>query len=826
MTTSETSVGTYPSSQIDPREKDYKWIMQYCKAAYSDSRGYMPFGQLNTGILKMSEIKMYAMGKQPIDKYKKMMSPGEPSDQSWRAIDWTVPAFMCKYREIELSKLHQKKFDFQAFAVDPLAKSEEDAYFNQMRIKIFMREAAQKAGSPLADSPLLAPQPGEPQDLEQLAMQKEFGYKHIMAMESEEAISLVFQQNNIDEIRKNVEQYLYDYGIGGITQYLDENGMTKLRAVNSEYLGLSYCEKPDFSDMVHWFEIIPTYVADLAPFYTKEQLDEICKKALNKNGNPNTYFPVNGFFNQAWNRFKVMVMQIKFLSWNDTVYKEETDSRQNTRFGKSSYKNKQFIVNKGGQLEQAEISEAGANGGFFQSINETGDEGQATPKYIKSTRKVSYKASWVIDTDFMHDYGLRENQNRKLSSWWDTDLDIQLYAWNFYKMQFTGITERLIPLEDRACMTWFNLQNLSNKLIPYLINIDFNAVEAVNFAKGGAKQKPSEIIDFIFSNFVVPYRSTDLISRNPNYKPVSIEPTGQLQAFAQLYDELAHTLDMMRQVSGLNEATDASTVNAKNLNSTNEAMVESTNNAIYPIYSAEKNILLRTADAVVQKVQIAVQLGKVEGYAKALGGNAIKFFSINPRISLHELGIFIDDAPTDAQREALWQDVNIKESQGLLTVGDKAFVMTCRNLKEAYQVLDYKIQKRKEEQQQFSLQQTQAQAQANGQVAQMTEQMKQQTIQVQLQADLVRIQTEMEWQYRIEGMKKQADVQGESLQAEARTIGHQIQATAKIEASKIAADSQVTSKHLDATSHLIGKHIDAESSKEVAKLKPKLTSKA
>jgi len=201
----DNGIATYPDQQIDPRDKGYNWVLQYTKAAYNDSRGYMPYSQLNIGgSLKMAEIKLYTLGQQSVDKYKKMMSPGDPSDHSWRSIDWTPPAFMCKFREIAISKLLQKKFDLQAYAIDPVAKSEEDAYFNKMKVKIFMREEAEKAGSELANSPMLAPQPGEPQDLEQLAMQKEFGYKHAMSMQAENAFNLIFQQNDIDEIRKQV----------------------------------------------------------------------------------------------------------------------------------------------------------------------------------------------------------------------------------------------------------------------------------------------------------------------------------------------------------------------------------------------------------------------------------------------------------------------------------------------------------------------------------------------------------------------------------------------------------------------------------------------
>lgn len=789
-----TSVGStinaYPNPSIDPREKGYDWILAYARAAYNDSRGYMPNGCLNTGALKMNEIKAYALGKQPVDKYKKLLRPGQPADVEWRAVDWTPPAFLCKYREIAISKILQQRYNITAYAIDPLSKSEEDAYFNQMKVKIMMRQAAEQAGSELAENPLLAPQPGEPEDLEQLQMQMQYGYKHQMALEAENAINLVLEQNNKNQIERDIVTSCYDYGFGAATCDIDENGMVKTRVIDGMYLGLSYCEKQDFSDLVHWWELVPTYVADLAPYYTKEQLDDICKKAINKNGNPNQYVPVNGLYNQAWNRFKVFVMKIKFLSWNDTVYKSEVDSVGNDWFIKSDYKNKQFLsVNKDGEL---------LNDGYFDKISPTNNEGSAYPKYINNTVKVVYKASWIVDTEYMHDYGLKENQNRKLSSWWNTDLDIYILAWNFHRMQFTGITERLIPFEDRACMLWYNLQNLSNKLIPYLINIDISTIEATNYGKAGKAQKPADVIDFIFSNYVSLYRSTDLTSRNPNYKPVSIEATGQLAAFGMLYDQLQATLAMMQQVSGLNELTDSSNPAERMAVPIAEAAIQSTNNAIYLVSNAYKDVMRRLADGIIQKVQIAVKIGKVEGYAKALGSNSVQFFRINPDISLCELGIFIDDAPTDEQRIALWQDINIKESQGLLTPADKYFIMTCRNLGEAVQILDYKIQKRKEAAQAESLAIQEKQGEMNAYVQQAAEIAKQDTIEIQVEADIIRINAEKQWDFQIEEMKKSFDLQGELAQAEGRNIGHEIQGRAKIIAAEIAADAAKKAKLLAA----------------------------
>jgi hypothetical protein len=383
-------------------------------------------------------------------------------------------------------------------------------------------------------------------------------------------------------------------------------------------------------------------------------------------------------------------------------------------------------------------------------------------------------------TDFMYDWGMSENQIRKPSSWWDTQLNIQLYAWNFYKMRFAGVTERLIPLEDKACLAWFRLQNMSNKLIPYLINIDLNALEGVDFGGGGEKMNPTKVMDFIFSNFVVPYRSTDLLSQNPNYKPVSIEASGQLVVFGQLYDDLMRTIDLMRQVSGLNELTDGSTPNARTLVPVANAAMESTNNALYLLTFADKQLIQAVADAVVAKVQIAVKLGKVQGVSKALGEETVKFLQINPNLSIHEFGIFIEDAPQDYERQQLIQELNIRDSQGLIEPEDKILVMSCRNLKMASMILAYRIKKRREQMQQFELQKIQQQTQGNAQAAQVAEQEKRTTLQTQLEVDIAKINAEKQWDYIIQMGKKESDIQEAKIQSDAKVIAQRISAEAKI----------------------------------------------
>jgi hypothetical protein len=766
------ATNTYPNQQIDPREKGYDWILQYCKAAWGDSRGYVPNNMLNFGQSKMNEIREYALGRQSTTKYKKLLNVDEQQDKTWLNIDWTPPSFLTKFREIAISKLVQRRYDINAFAVDPIAKSEEDNYFTEMKVKILMREAAQKAGNQeLLNSPVLAPQPGEAQDLEQLKMEEQFGYKHVMSMEAEMAASLAMYQNKFEEKRKRTIENLFDFGMGGYTEYIDENGQVKLREINPENMVLSYCAKNDFSDLVHWGEVREVYVGDLAPWFTVEQMNQIVQSVAGRFGNPSN-FMYGTDYSKYWNRFKVLVLDFEFLSWNDYTYKEEVDNRGNVRFGKTKYQDAtKLSVTKEGVIDKM---------GTIPNMIDFSMKGQPEPVFMPVTRKVVYKCKWLIQTDYMYDWGMSENQIRKPSSWWDTKLNIQLYSWNFYKMRFAGITERLIPLEDKASLTWFKLQNMSNKLIPYLINIDLNALEGVDFGGGGEKMNPTKVMDFIFSNFVVPYRSTDLLSQNPNYKPVSIEASGQLAVFGQLYQELQNTLDMMRQISGLNELTDGSTPNAKTLVPVANAAMESTNNALYLLAFADKQLIQDLADAIVSKVQIAVKLGKVEGYARSLGEETVKFFQINPDISIHEFGIFIEDVPSSFERQELIQELNIRDSQGLIEPEDKILVMSTKNLKMASMILAYRIKKRREKLQEFELQKIQEASQGNAMATQVAEQEKRVTLQTQLEVDVARINAEKQWDYIIQMGKKDKDIQEAEIQKEAKVIAQRIQADARI----------------------------------------------
>jgi hypothetical protein len=784
----------YPSANVDPRKKGYAWILSYIRAANADGLSYMPGLMGNLSYRRLEEIRSYALGKQSVNKYKKRQPVDALADNTAVNNDYSVVPIICRFREIIISRLMQREYDLQAFAIDPLSKSKEDEIFNAMKIKILMRQAAQQAGSSLANSPVLAKGVGEADDLDELAMQAEFGYKDVMCEEAEQAIELVKQQNQFEEKRKRCIENWVDYGLGGYMQDIDENGKCINDDVPVKNLLVSFCEKNDFSDMVHRGVYVEMNLVDLAPYFTPDQMDEIQKSVAGKNNNPRMVAP----FRRAWAKHKVTVLKFKLLTYDTNVYETAVDSRGNERFGRTEYSNIQYVQNNGMPL-----------GAQTMAKQATPEDVDGFPRYLSSVKQVVYKANWIVDTDMMFDWGKSENQSRKLSDWGKTSLDMQIYAYNFDNMVFSGVTEKMIPIADSYYLTWQKLQNLKAKLIPYMIELDLTALEAVAMGKGGMNMTPKELIDFAFSNYVLLQRSNPLVSeKNPNYRAMRIEASGQLQAFAMLYQDLAFNIQQLYDLTGLNQITAAATPAPKTLVPGYENANIGTDNAIYLIALADKNTMLRMSDNIMCKIQIAVKLGKVEGYVKPLGWGNVKFLSINPDLSLWDMGIFLDDAPTQEERMMLYQEMTAKETEGIIMPADKLKVMGMRNLKQAQRYLAYVTKKGQERKQQEALQLTNANTQGQTQMLMMGEKAKQETIKVQGQIDMQKLMYQMQMQYEIEKMKKGSDMEEGINQGQAKIIS-----------AKIMADAKVHSTHLQNGANLIQTHMDNEADIEAAKHK-------
>lgn len=726
-------VNGFPSHLIDPREKGKDWIKQYCKAAWSSWNNDNNGNIFYNARYRYEVYKQYAMGNQSVNKYKPLMGVDQESTETWLNIDWSIIPIIPKFRRIALGKLSKVDYNIVATPVDALANEENEDYFAATKAKILMREEAKKIAPELLDSPALQIEPGEAKDMEELEMQMKYTHKHQMAIEAEQAIKLVMEQNQIEKIRDTVREDLFDYGVSGYKEFIDSNGAIKIRRVNPRNLIINSCKNNDFSDASYIGEVIEMTISDLKQMagnqFSEDEYEEIAKNVIGKYGNPREWLDNLSIFNRGYDQFNIRILDMEFFSVNEMVYEQRIDRRGNKVYARAKFE----------------------------------DRNKRKDKFERVAYKVVYKARWIVDTNFMFDYGLATNMKRAKSSLMDTKLSYHLFAPEFYDMNAHGIMEQIIPIADAIQIAWYRLQNVVNQSRPKGIMIEMGALEDIPLGAGGKKMTPMKVLDLYNKTGTLVYRKADAQGRMTNYKPIEELENGLGRDAMSYYQMIQNHIQMLRDITGMNEMTDGSTPDPRTLTTVAKLAYEGTNNALYNIVFGEKVLLEDLANDLILRIQDVAESGEVKGYVRALGGNTMRFFQMSSNVGLYEFGIFLEDKPSDDQRAMLMQQVQAGQMNGMLDIEDAIIIQNTDNLKVAQQLLAYKIRKRREQEEEKAMRQQQMNAQVQQESAMVAEQAKQQTIQVDGQVKGQLIQIEKEFDAKILELKYQYELQLEEM---------------------------------------------------------------
>lgn len=764
----------FPKHNINPELKGGKWLLQAAKAAWGDCMGQMIFYHAKELYM---ELRAYAAGKQTVDRYKPMMNVDKAADTSMWNISWDTRPVISKYMDIIISIMMNVGRKAIATPIDALAKDKADQYFAEVKAKILMRDALMSIDPQLAQSPYLMPEPGEPQDLEELEMQMNFGFKFNMAMEAEQGIELVQYQNNLPVKRQQVCKDLVHLGVGGYKDWLDENGQACFRDCDPAAVIMSYCRKADFSDKLYVGEVIEPSIAELSQYFDDEQI-----KQIESSASRNTGIFTDRAYSVKNEKLKAQVLDIEILTWNDIVYSREINKEGNKVYKKRSYEN---ITNPERVKELSGIIENGVE----------------LPKYFSKKVECWYKIKWVIGTDLYYDFGKVQNQKRPKNNLSKSESSYHFQAVNFYNMTAQGMVERLKPIVDEYQLTIYKIQDFKNKWLPYLIEIDLDALEATALGKGGVTWTPEKILDLAFQTRALVVRKKDISGINVNYKAIDIHQTGMAAELAPLMGDLARLLQEMNDVTGLNPVTDGTGSGERKLKATAMLDTQATNNALTPLMFAEKMLFESLSKGCIARLIQAVKAGKVEGVLTALGGNTVKFIQVSPDISLHSWGIMVADIPTDDEVNLIMQQMGIGQQKDLFRPQDIFMIKSLNNLKQMQLYIGHLYEKRVKEQREYEERKITLANEGNQQTVIVSEQAKQQTLQTEyaLKAQL----EQLIWE-------KEKDLLVTKMQYEARNTD--VRETARVESGNIAANAKVQSAYVQSDTDVHKAQVQAESS--------------
>ena len=745
----------FPSHLVPNSEKNEEWGMQFCKAIWDD---YNITGNLSfySDRANYSRYMSYALGRQSIVKYQDLLKSDESDNLTFLNIDWTPLPIFTKFREIALARVKQVDYNVSATPVDPAAKIEEAQDKALQAAKIIGREVLSGIDPNAVQGTALQKQEGEFDDLDELEVLHSTTFKFASAAQIEESIEFVLGYNDFEETRAEVKRCIFDYGIGGFKEYVDANGIVKVRSINPSNIVISKCERRDFKDARYVGEILTMSIQDVAAEagheFTKAELEKIQEMAQDKYAASSRNATTGTIYQREKEDFNVDVLEVEWISVNEYIIETGTDKRGNPVASRS---NRKRAAKKMG-------------------------ENHKTSRY-----KTVYKCKWIIGTEFMWDFGQSTYMKRDKMELQETSMSFHLFAPQFDPLtsRISSRVDQAIPVIDALHLAWFRLQSVIANARPKGISIEIGALEDVDLGIGQNQFTPYDVIDLYNKTGNLVYRRKDENGVQSNYLPINELNNGIGDEAAQYYQLIQQNIQLLRDITGLNEVSEGFS-GERTTNDVAALANQNSNNALHSIIEADQSLLKRLYQCILLRLSSIFQSNPDNinpMYARALGKDTVSFIKDMRKSTSYSYGILLENKPDNLERQRMLQKLEQFAGAGLLQPQDIFLVENTPSLKTAQVIIGYKIKKRQEAQQQQAMQQQQMQAQ-----------MQQQAIQMQMQADQQRIQMETQAKIQIEQIKGDYAIKVAQIQADAKLRDTSQKGSATI--SKAAMDNRSREK--------------------------------
>ena len=640
-------------------------------------------------------LRLYARGEQSVQKYKDELAIN--GDLSYLNLDWKPVPILSKFSNIVANGITQKQYDISAYSQDPDSLKARTKYAQDLLFDMVTVEARAEAGSviPMNLSKSGIPDEKLPESMEERDLHMQLKYKPAIEIAEEEAINTVLATNEYDLIRARVNQDLVNIGIGITkTSFNTAEGIV-LNYVDPAYCVWSYTEDPNFNDIYYIGEVKSITIPELKkefPNISNEELERIQKSPGNRR-------LIRGFENYDYNT--VQVLYFEYKTYTDQVFKiKRTDSGLEKAIEKTS----EFDPPPNDNFER-----------------------------VSRSIEVLYQGAKVIGTDIMLDWKLAENMTRPLADTTRVEMNYSLAAPRMYKGAIQSLISKCIGFADVIQLTHLKIQQVLSRMVPDGIFLDVDGLAEVDLGNG-TNYNPAEALNMYFQTGSVIGRSlTQDGDMNRGKVPIQeLASSSGISKIQSLITAYNYNMQMIRDVTGLNEARDGSMPDANALVGLQKMAANTSNTATKHIQDASIQLTLSTCENISLKIADVLSFPLTKNSLM----NSVSTFNVETlkeivNLNLHDFGIFLEMEPDDEERAELQKNISIALQTKEIDIEDSIDINQIRNLKLANQMLKLKRKKKQEREQALVQQNIQAQAQANAQASEksaMAEVQKQQAL--------------------------------------------------------------------------------------------------
>lgn len=640
--------------------------------------------------------RAYARGENSISHIKKQVK--DDGDISLLNLDYTPIPIISKFADIVANGMSQREYVVDAFSIDRESTEERIKFREDIRRDMATKDFSLRAKELGIDT--FSINPDElPEDEAELDIYTEIKYKPAIEIAEESALSTIIEENQYNEVvRPRFEKDLVDIGIGCAKNVYSHSDGVKLEYVDPENLIWSYTEDPFFRDVYYVGEFKNELVSNILkenPNLTDAERDRIQEAS-------NTWADYHNL--DGWDSYddnldgRIAVLNFSYKTIRKKIYKE-----------KSSKTGGRKVLKKDLDFE----------------VKGSGDRDF---KKIVKEEEIFFEGVYVLGTDILLRWEVAENQVRPKSNNNRVMNNYVICAPNIYKNRIDSLVKRMIPFADKIKLIDLKIQQTIQMMVPDGQFIDIDGLSDIDLGDGSS-YSPQEALDMYFKTGSVFGRSQTYGGEfNHGKVPIQeITSSGFNNKLNALEKQYVFYVQQIRDITGINEAVDASTPDREALVGIQKMASYNSNVATRHILQASRYITKMLLQSASYRISDILEYSETKDQLiRKIGSKNVRSLEHVSKLHLHDFAIYVDLTLDDEERAKLEENINIEIKNGTLGTEDKIDILSIKKLKYANEVLKIRKKRRIKEQQRMEMERIEAQKQANIESAQASAQAKQQ----------------------------------------------------------------------------------------------------
>jgi len=610
--------------------------------------------------------RLYARGQQSPAKYKEALKIN--GDNSYLNLDWSIIQAMPKFVDIVVNGMNDRMFKPKARAVDAVSEEMRGSYQRNIEQDMIAKKFLDQTKSEFGIDAFNVDPDSLPRNTQELELHMQMDFKPAIEIAEEVALDNILQYNDFFELKSRYNRDQVEIGMGAVKhEYVHGEGI-RIKYVDPATIVHSYTEDPYFKDVFYWGEVVDLPILELKKINPNLTDDEIAE--FGKVGRAwSQYFPeMNMYRNSAFDGETVPVMFFNYKTDRNCVYKKK-------RMGNGGYK-----MTKRDESFMPDPSDS--------------------DKFSRVDKKIDvwYEGAMVLGSKTLLKWELMKNMVKPDSRFQKIHSNYIVSSPLMYKGKTESLASRMIPLADQIQLTHLKFQQILQKMVPDGVFIDADGFTGVELGAGSAYGPMEAMLMYYQTGSSIGRSLTeDADYNNARYPITEIKNSAGLAKLKALAETYLHYVDLLRDVTGLNKASDASTPDSKSLVGLQKIAALNSNTATRHILDAGIDMTKRLCESLSFRISDVLRYAEDRAeFASQIGKYNMDIIEDIHRLPLHSYGIYIEVSPDAEEKATLEAQIQTAITEKTIDLEDAIDIRQISNIKMANEMLKLRRRRREE----------------------------------------------------------------------------------------------------------------------------------